>query len=116
MNRVAKPFTGKGNPRPEASFEYDITHDKILLIIDLDNGRSVTNDAQNVLQTIADVERLPSLVGYRVIYRDTLKRWDGMALDETGRFQGLYPIGATDNTARAALAWIRAQAADQATE
>lgn len=96
------------NREPRASFDFEITDDKIILLVDQDNGRSVTNDIVNVLAEIIQTEEKASLAGYRVAYRDTTQRWDGVQLDAAGRFQGFYPIGAVDQAA--VLAWMRAQA------
>lgn len=90
---------------PRASFDFDVSEDKIVQIIDQDNGRSVTNDIDNVLADIAQAEGLPSLAGHQVVYRDTTQRWDGVQLSEAGRFQGFYPIGAADQAA--AVAQVR---------
>ena len=91
-----RPYHGAGRPLSKATFEYEISEDNIVQIIDLDRGASVTNDMGNVLADIARAEGLPSLAGYPIIYRDSMRRWDGVRLDEQGRFQGFYPIGAAD--------------------
>lgn len=90
---------------PRASFDFDVSEDKIVQIIDQDNGRSVTNDIINVLADIAKAEGLPSLAGYQVVYQDTMQQWDGVQLDAAGRFQRIYPIGAADQAA--AVAQVR---------
>lgn len=92
---------------PRASFEFEVTEDKIVQIIDQDNGRSVTNDIENVLADIAEAEGVATLAGYQVIYRDTEKDWCRVQLDATGRFQG-YAYFGTDQAA--ALARLRALA------
>lgn len=82
----------------KATFEYEVSDDNIVQIIDLDRGASVTNDMENVLADIAQAECLPSLAGCHIICRDSMQRWDGVRLDEQGRFQGFYPIGVAEQT------------------
>jgi len=56
---------------------------KIVWIRDLDaGGKSVTNDAENVVQELN--ERHP---GYRVIYKDSMGQWDELNHDN-GKFIG----------------------------
>ena len=102
-----RPYNSVGKPFSKATFEYEVTEDKIVIIIDHDNGPSVTNDAANVLKDIAQAECLPSLLGHQVIYQDTTKRWDGIRLDERGQFEDFYAIGAANEAA--AVAWVRAK-------
>lgn len=83
-------------PISRALFDYDITEDRIIIIIDFDQEVSVSSDIENVLADIAQAEHLASLSGYRVVYRDPMQRWDGVQLDPAGRFRSFYSIGATD--------------------
>ena len=48
-------------------------HGNVIAIIDLDSGRSVTNDADNVIADL--VSRGFDLQHYHVIYRDTRGIW-----------------------------------------
>jgi hypothetical protein len=54
-------------------------HGNVITIIDLDQGKSVTNDADNV---IADLAASFDLSQYRVIYRDTRGIWDEMLVKD----------------------------------
>jgi hypothetical protein len=68
-------------------------HGNVIAIIDYDQGRSVTNDAENV---IADLAACFDLSRYRVIYRDTRGIWDELLVDRTGRFAGFSTINERD--------------------
>ena len=65
----------------------------VITIIDHDGGKSVTNDAENV---IADLAADFDLSRYRVIYKDTRGIWDQMLVDRTGRFVGFSSINERD--------------------
>lgn len=85
-------------PRPTtpatADFLYDITADKLLLIIDQDKGsKSVTNDIENVLTDIIREEELGSLAGYAVAYRDSEGDWCRVLLDEAGQYEQICGFG-----------------------
>ena len=68
-------------------------HGNVIAIIGHDQGKSVTNDAENV---IADLAADFDLSRYRVIYRDTRGIWDQMLVDRTGRFAGFSSINERD--------------------
>jgi len=69
-------------------------HGNVIAIIDHDQGRSVTNDAENV---IADLFRQGfDLSRYQVIYRDTRGIWDQLLVDSTGHFAGFSSINERD--------------------
>jgi hypothetical protein len=68
-------------------------HGNVIAIIDHDDGKSVTNDAENVIR---DLEANFDLSKYRVIYRDTRGIWDEMLVDRTGRFAGFSSINERD--------------------
>lgn len=67
-----------------AIYSYTI-HDNVIAIIDHDQGKTVTNDADNV---IADLAACFDLSRYQVIYRDTRGIWDQLLVDRTGHFAG----------------------------
>lgn len=75
-----------------SSYTIRTPEDGYLGIIDNDlGGRSVTNDAENV---IADLVKAGiDLSKTRVLYRDSCGAWDGLAT-EGGRFVGFVPFGA----------------------
>ena len=68
--------------------------DDAIVIEDQDLGRSVTNDAENV---IADLREREFDLSLPVIYCDTMGRWDGLTV-RAGRFAGFYPLNAAGST------------------
>ena len=103
MALAFRPHPSARQQGPRSVFSYDLTDDGILVIIDENGDKSVTNDVENVLLDIARHEG--PLGAYRVIYRDSMQRWDGIKIDAAGRFQDFYPIGAADEAQ--ALANVR---------
>jgi hypothetical protein len=75
-----------------AIYSYTV-HGNVIAIIDHDQGKSVTNDADNV---IADLAACFDLSKYRVIYKDTRGIWDQMLVDRTDRFVGFCSINERD--------------------
>jgi hypothetical protein len=71
-------------------------HGNVITIIDHDQGKSVTNDAENV---IADLAADFDLSQYRVIHRDTRGVWDELLVDRTGHFAGFSSINERDLSA-----------------
>lgn len=86
-------FAGLETPmqttRTDRSARYSVveTTDDVVFIVDLDTGkhRSVTNDAELVVSEIA-----ASNPGKRIVYRDTMQRWDELRHDG-GTFTGYAP-------------------------
>src|ERR1700730_14972716 len=72
---------------------YYTIHGSVVAIIDHDQGKSVTNDAENV---IADLAACFDLSKYRVIYKDTRGIWDELLVDNTGQFAGFSSINEGD--------------------
>ena len=68
--------------------------DGAIMVEDRDLGRSVTNDAENV---IADLRERGFDLSLPVIYCDTTGRWDGLTVRD-GRFAGFYPLNAAGST------------------
>ena len=68
-------------------------HGNVIAIIDRDEGKSVTNDVENV---IADLAADFDLSKYRVIYKDTRGVWDQILIDRTGHFAGFTSINERD--------------------
>lgn len=77
--------------RDDAPKNYQIAavNDLFILIIDLDNGKTVTNSAEEVIE---DLNRsIYGGIGHRqVYYRDTMGRFDQLQTDH-GRFTGFAP-------------------------
>ena len=66
--------------KTQADFTYSILGN-VISIIDLDLGnRSVTNDIENVLRKI-EYYHQGSIVGFKIMYRDSEHIWDGIHLD-----------------------------------
>lgn len=63
-----------------ADFRYRVISeagDKILLIVDLDlGGRSVTDDIDNVVADICNLEQTTEYDYFLIAYRDSMGRWD----------------------------------------
>jgi hypothetical protein len=75
----------------EANFEivdYMTTTD-VLVIRDLDNSRTITNDAKNVVEKLAAQGLLPD--GRRLFYFDTMGRLDEIVV-EHGQFKCFSPL------------------------
>ncbi len=70
--------------KSRASYNFRIIEDKkILSIVDNDQGMSVTNDIENVIQDIKTISQ-EKLEGYKVIYQDTDGIWDGWDMIKNG--------------------------------
>lgn len=69
------------NGHPRAKFTTSI-HGSIIALVDKDEGRTVTNDADAVIACLATNYDLSK---FRVIYRDTRGIWDEMVVRD-GRF------------------------------
>ncbi len=69
-------------------------------IIDHNEGRSVTNDAEKVIACL--ISERYDLSANRVIYRDTRGIWNEM-LVERGAFAGFRPVNAPDLDAAIAM-------------
>lgn len=76
----------------KSTFDVISPEDGIVAVIDRDEGMSVTNDVENVVRALAHYGHLGS--GDRLIYRDTMGRWDEI-LHRGAEFIGFRPIGAT---------------------
>lgn len=68
-------------------------HGDVIAIVDHNQGKSVTNDAENV---IADLAARFDLSRYRVIYQDSLGTWDQLLVDSTGHFAGFSSLNERD--------------------
>ncbi len=82
----------------EADFDYEVRDNHLIVIYDLDsdeNKATVTNAVHSVLDEITK-ELKHSLAGYTIIYRDSSKIFDGIAVDEQGKFKEFYSINETN--------------------
>jgi hypothetical protein len=71
-------------------------HGNVIVLIDHDQGKSLTNDAENVIADLATDFDLPK---YLVIYRDTRGIYDQLLVDRTGHFAGFSSINEYDLSA-----------------
>ncbi|KAA1015946.1 hypothetical protein FVF58_00910 [Paraburkholderia panacisoli] len=75
---------------PRSTYSYTI-EEEFVCIIDHDRGRSVTNDAANVIADL--VAAGIDVAKYRIIYRDTAGIWDLMCT-AGGTFAGFIHLNA----------------------
>lgn len=77
-----------------AEYHLSIEGDIVVLVDVGGSRRSITNDAEAV---VADVALMmgDDLTGKRIIYRDTMQRWDGLA-HRGDRFIGFVSLNETD--------------------
>lgn len=66
----------------------------VIAIIDHRESRSVTNDAENVIEDL--VRQGFDLMQYHLIYKDTRGIWDQILVDRTGHFAGFSSINERD--------------------
>jgi hypothetical protein len=66
----------------------------VIAIIAHDEGKSLTNDAENVIEDLA--AQGFDLSQYRVIYKDTRGIWDQILVDCTGHFAGFSSMNERD--------------------
>ena len=73
-----------------AKFEIVAVNDLHIFLVDLDQGRSVTNDAPRVIKELQ--QRVSGGIGRRsVYYRDSMGRFDELLVNEEGGFSGFAP-------------------------
>ncbi len=78
----------------QESAQFKIIHENNLfvLLVDLDNGKSITNDAVRVVPRLA--AEIP-IAGRRVYYRDTIGRFDELRVCHDKYFMGFGPCSPT---------------------
>jgi hypothetical protein len=69
-------------------------HGNVIAIVDHDQGRTVTNDAENIIADL--VAQGFDLSRYLVIYKDTRGIWDQLLVDRSGLFAGFSSINERD--------------------
>src|SRR6185437_779905 len=72
------------------TYSYQII-EEVIVIVDHDQGRTVTNAAEQVISEIR-AEMGDKFFGNKVISRDTDTIWDGLEMDDNGNFKGFYPL------------------------
>jgi hypothetical protein len=73
-------------------YTYDL-HGDVVCVMDLNDGRTVTNDADAVVEDL--VRDLGGLSGKTVIYRDTTGIWDELVVHKD-RFSGFRSVNEKD--------------------
>jgi hypothetical protein len=76
-----------------ASYSVSVVRDGFVCLIDDDNGRSITNAAEEVIVEL--IAAGYDLNSKRVIYRDTMGFWDELVV-KNGQFSYFRSIGETD--------------------
>ena len=107
--RDARQPRRRRNGQPAAAYIWHVASGGVLVVVDLDRDgwRSVTNDAEGVVADLAEL--LPDLLARipLVPYRDSTGRWDALCVDCGGAFSGFAPIDASSEAD--AVAWVLAQ-------
>lgn len=80
---------------PRCSYAYTV-EEGVVCIVDTDNGKSVTNDAEAVIADLAAAG--VDVNSNRVIYRDTMGVWDRLEV-KGGRFLGFTSINEREKAA-----------------
>lgn len=108
-SRDGVPPRRRGDGRPAAAYGWHVAPGDVLVVVDLDRDgwRSVTNDAEGVVADLAELRpdllaRLPLIP-----YRDSMGRWDALRVGPGSAFAGFVPIGAASEAE--AVAWVLAQ-------
>jgi hypothetical protein len=86
---------------------YSITiHDgNVVALVGVGQGKTITNDAEYVVNDLREWGFFREVPSFRVIYRDTSGVWDELLVRD-GRFDGFQAIGVSERSD--ALAWLRA--------
>ncbi len=83
--------------RPAAAYTWHVAAGGVLVVVDLDSNdwRSVTNDAPGVVADLAELR--PDLLARMplIAYQDSMGCWNALYVGPNGTFAGFAPIGAT---------------------
>lgn len=61
-----------------------------IVLLDMDQGMSITNNAENVVAELHDL----GIFGMPIVYCDTDGVWDQLAVNAAGEFIGFWPLRA----------------------
>jgi hypothetical protein len=81
----------------DVHFTLQFEGDGVIILLDHGTGLSITNGAELVIAELA-LWLGDDLARYRVIYRDTMQTWDGLA-HQHGRFTRYVPLQTNDRRA-----------------
>ena len=84
-----------------SKFEIKIVNDLFILLVDLDKGKSVTNDVRRVINVLKKV--IPGGIGVRKIYyKDSFGRFDQIKVKD-GTFSGFAPCSKSQQSKMAEM-------------
>ena len=84
------------NGQPAAAYTWHVAPGGVLVVdLDRDGWRSITNDAHGVVSDLAELR--PDLLARVPLIpdRDSMGRWNALRASREGAFAGFIPIGAT---------------------
>ena len=106
---AAVPPRMRRDDQPAAAYTWQVAAGCVLVVVDLDrNGwRSVTNDAAGVVADLAELR--PDLLARVPVvpYQDSMGCWDALSVDRKGAFAGFTPINATSEAEAVACVFLR---------
>jgi len=83
-----------------ARFSAELVGDDLIVLVDLNGGKSITNDVEVVVRTIANYTTIGKR---RIVYCDSAGQWDGIVV-EKNEFRKFLPIGTKDRDAAISIA------------
>ena len=92
---------------PQSDFEIGEADPNIIVIVDMNRGgKTVTNDAEAVVDYLVNQHGYRDIDQHRIIYSDGHGRWDGMSTVD-GQFAGFVVFGADSREAAVSIARTR---------